>query len=223
MQLPVSVQYLVLGTLALYFSQYFQLNIYSLFSHFICTSLYNAAGGLPSQSVDVLLSDSSTLHLTSENRRMAWHKGSWWPLFVKEWYAPKSSQYMFDPYSFCLIVLGLIFHLLWGTDDIDYWIFGFLAALLLELVLEIVGNSQFILERIRKNSGTSGEYIGKTGQGGNILKLTKKNLSGDSVQNIIGDIFSVGLGYILGTVFLAVELWWLSILWTALSEVKYFQ
>ena len=152
---------------------------------------------------------------------MAWHKGSWWPLFVKEWYAPKSSQHMFDPYSFCLIVLGLIFHLLWGTDDIDYWIFGFLAALLLELVLEIVGNSQFILERIRKNSGTSGEYIGKTGQGGNILKLTKKNLSGDSVQNIIGDIFSVGLGYILGTVFLAVELWWLSILWTALSEVKY--
>ena len=49
----------------------------------------------------------------------------------------------------------------------------------------------------------------------------KKNLSGDSVQNIIGDIFSVGLGYILGTVFLAVELWWLSIIWTALSEVRY--
>ena len=45
-------------------------------------------------------------------------------------------------------------------------------------------------------------------------------MSGDSVQNIIGDIFSVGLGYILGTVFLAVELWWLSILWTAVSEVK---
>ena len=173
-QSPVSVQYLVLGTLALYFSQYFQLNIYSLFSHLFCTSLYNTAGGLPSQSVDVLLSDSSTLHLTSENRRMAWHKGSWWPLFVKEWYAPKSSQHMFDPYSFCLIVLGLIFHLLWGTDDIDYWIFGFLAALLLELVLEIVGNSQFILKRIRKNSGTSGEYIGKTGQRGIILKIKKK-------------------------------------------------
>ena len=118
------------------------------------------------QSVDVLLSDSSTLHLTSVNRRMAWHKGSWWPLFVKEWYAPRSSQHMFDPYSFCLIVLGLLFHLLWGTDDIDYWIFGFLAALLLELLLEIVGNSQFVLKRIRNNSGTSGEYIGKTGWGG---------------------------------------------------------
>ena len=91
---------------------------------------------------------------------MAWHKGTWWPLFVKEWYAPKSSQHMFDPYSFCLVVLGLVLHLLWGTDDIDYWIYGFLAAILLELGLEVVGNSQFILKRIRSNSGTSGEYIG---------------------------------------------------------------
>merc|ERR1712066_1169243 len=143
-----------------------------------------------------------TIHsLKSEDRRMAWHKGSWWPLFVKEWYAPKSSQHMFDPYSFCLIVLGLVFHLLWGTDDIDYWAYGFLAALVIELVLEVVGNSQFVLKRIRSNSGTSGEYIG------------------DSVQNIIGDIFSVGLGYILGTLFLALEMWWLSILWAALSEM----
>ena len=94
--------------------------------------------------------------------RMAWHKGTWWPLFVKEWYAPRSSQHMFDPYSFCLVVLGLVFHLLWGTDDIDYWIYGFLAALLIELGLEVVGNSQFVLKRIRNNSGTSGEYTGNT-------------------------------------------------------------
>ena len=96
-----------------------------------------------------------------QTNKMAWHKGTWWPLFVKEWYAPKSSQHMFDPYSFCLVVLGLVFHLLWGTDDIDYWIYGFLAAILLELGLEVVGNSQFVLKRIRNNSGTSGEYIGK--------------------------------------------------------------
>ena len=79
---------------------------------------------------------------------------------MKEWYAPKSSQHMFDPYSFCLIVLGLLFHLLWGSENIDNWIFGFLVALGVELVLEIVGNSQFVLKRIRDNSGTSGEYIG---------------------------------------------------------------
>ena len=92
---------------------------------------------------------------------MAWHKGTWWPLYVKEWYAPKSSQHMFDPYSFCLLVLGLVFHLLWGTDNIDNWIFGFLLAIILELIWEVIGNSQFVLKRIRDNSGTSGEYIGK--------------------------------------------------------------
>ena len=97
----------------------------------------------------------------SHSIKMAWHKGTWWPLYVKEWYAPKSSQHMFDPYSFCLIVLGLLFHLLWGTEDVDNWIFGFLVAIGVELILEIIGNSQFMLKRIRNNSGTSGEYIGK--------------------------------------------------------------
>ena len=91
---------------------------------------------------------------------MAWHKGNWWPLFVKEWYPPKASQHMFDPYSFCLVVVGLVFHLLWGTDDIDQWIYGFLLALGLELVWEIVGNTPAVLKRIRENNGTSGEYIG---------------------------------------------------------------
>ena len=81
---------------------------------------------------------------------------------MKEWYAPKSSQHMLDPYSFCLLVLGLVFQLLWGTDDCDTWIFGFLLALGLELLWEVIGNSQFVLKRIRDNSGTSGEYIGKS-------------------------------------------------------------
>ena len=45
-------------------------------------------------------------------------------------------------------------------------------------------------------------------------------MSGDSVQNIIGDVFSCGLGYVLGTVFLAFELWWLSIVWALVSEVS---
>ena len=98
--------------------------------------------------------------ITATDSTMAWHKGTWWPLYVKEWYAPKSSQHMFDPYSFCLLVLGLVFHLLWGTEDIDQWIYGFLLALGLELVWEIVGNTQVVLRRIRENNGTSGEYIG---------------------------------------------------------------
>eukprot|EP00092_Neocalanus_flemingeri_P017546 GFUD01018984.1.p1 GENE.GFUD01018984.1~~GFUD01018984.1.p1 ORF type:complete len:201 (+),score=52.98 GFUD01018984.1:48-605(+) len=132
---------------------------------------------------------------------MAWHKGNWSPLFVKEWYAPKASQHVFDPYSFCLVVVGLVFHLLWGTDDIDQWIFGFLLALGLELVWEIVGNTPVVLKRIRENNGTSGEYIG------------------DSIQNILGDLFSCGLGYVLGTLFAAVELWWISLVWVVVSEI----
>merc|ERR1719336_204590 len=132
---------------------------------------------------------------------MAWHRGSWWPLYVREWYAPRSSQHMFDPYSFCLVVVGLLLHLLWGTDHIDTWGYGFLAAVIAELGHKVVINSQFVLRQIRNNSGTSGEYIG------------------DSVQNILGDVLSCALGYILGTVFLAVELWWLSIVWIVVSEI----
>ena len=92
---------------------------------------------------------------------MAWHAGSWWPLYVREWYGPRCSQHMFDPYSFCLLVLGLLFQLIWGTDNIDNWIFGFVLAVLLELAWEIIGNSRFVLGRIKKNSGTSGEYNGE--------------------------------------------------------------
>ena len=67
---------------------------------------------------------------------------------------------MLDPYSFCLLALGLLLHLIWGTDNIGNWIFGFVAAILVELVWEIIGNSSFVLKRIKNNSGTSGEYNG---------------------------------------------------------------
>ena len=92
---------------------------------------------------------------------MAWHKGSWLPVFVKEWYPPKCSQHLFDPYSFCVLVAGLILHLLLGTDDIDQWIYGFLLALGLELLWEVIGNTPLVLKRIRANNGTSGEYNGR--------------------------------------------------------------
>ena len=92
---------------------------------------------------------------------MAWHKGSWWPLAISEWYGPRASQHVFDPYSLCLVVVGLLFHLLWGTDAIDQWIYGFLLALGLELVWEVVGNTPVVIKRIRENNGTSGEYIGE--------------------------------------------------------------
>jgi len=132
---------------------------------------------------------------------MAWHKGTWWPLYVKEWYTPKASSHVFDPYSFCLLVAGLLLHLIWGTDNIDTWIFGFLAAVSLELVWELIGNTPLILNRIRNNNGACGEY------------------NGDSIQNILGDLVSCGAGYVLGTVFAALDAWWLSLVWVTLSEI----
>ena len=42
---------------------------------------------------------------------------------------------------------------------------------------------------------------------------------GDSIQNIIGDLLSCSLGYIIGTTFAALDLWWLSLVWILLSEV----
>ena len=44
-------------------------------------------------------------------------------------------------------------------------------------------------------------------------------LTGDSIQNILGDVTSCALGYILGTVFLAIELQFLSVVWILVSEV----
>ena len=47
------------------------------------------------------------------------------------------------------------------------------------------------------------------------------HVPGDSIQNILGDLFSCGLGYVLGTLFAALELWWLSLVWVIVSEVEY--
>ena len=47
------------------------------------------------------------------------------------------------------------------------------------------------------------------------------HISGDSIQNIVGDVLSCAVGYILGTLFLALDLWWLSLVWVAVSEVTF--
>ena len=51
------------------------------------------------------------------------------------------------------------------------------------------------------------------------MKISQRIFLGDSIQNILGDVLSCAVGYILGTVFLAVELWWLSLVWIVVSEV----
>ena len=81
--------------------------------------------------LSILHSCSSFSQTDTDTNKMAWHKGTWWPLAVKvktnvllwkegwivlvinilfqEWYAPKASQHMFDPYrSDCHFMMTLI-------------------------------------------------------------------------------------------------------------------
>ena len=85
---------------------------------------------------------------------------------------------------------------------INYWEGGLAIATGIETAWEVFENSDFVMERFREHSGTSGEY------------------KGDSVQNIGGDILAMVLGYSLGTVFYDAGVWWLSMVWIVLSEVS---
>ena len=58
------------------------------------------------------------------------------------------------------MALGHVFHLMWGTEEIDEWIFGLMGALGLELVFwEMIGNSDFVQNKVRDQDG---DVIGNT-------------------------------------------------------------
>ena len=66
-------------------------------------------------------------------------------------------------YAVYVMALGHVFHLMWGTQEIDEWIFGLMGALGLELVVwEMIGNSDFVQNKIRDGeSDTMGNTLGK--------------------------------------------------------------
>ena len=130
---------------------------------------------------------------------------------------------MIDRYSIYVLALGHLFHILWGTEEIDDWIFGFMGALGVELLIwEVIGNSPFVKKRIRDENGASGVNIGKF-CGGKVELLCPLIFChiGDSVKSILGDLSSCALGYFIGAVFLSLEMWWLSVAWIVISEVIY--
>ena len=60
-----------------------------------------------------------------------------------------------DRYNIYVVALGHFFHLVWGTEQIDDWIFGFLGALAVELLVwEMLGNSDYVATRIRESEET---------------------------------------------------------------------
>ena len=112
----------------------------------------------------------------SENRtqkkQMGFSNGRWWPIFVPDFYGPRCSQHPFDPYSLTHVLHGFLFFVILVTIPETYfheiksmslpWLWismgGGGIAIILEVIWEIVENSDFIKERFRKTSGVSGNY-----------------------------------------------------------------
>ena len=70
---------------------------------------------------------------------------------------------LIDRYTIFVHVLGHLLHLIWGTEQIDIWIFGFMGALGLELVLwEVIGNAPFVKKKIRDEAGGYGVNISRS-------------------------------------------------------------
>lgn len=113
---------------------------------------------------------------------MAWHNGSWWPLYVPQWYSPKVSQHLFDPYSFTHILHGVVLYYLWYLLGFSPAV-GYLVMFAFEFSWELLENSKSVIERYRQSSGTSAEY------------------KGDSFQNIIGDLIACEVGYTVSLLF----------------------
>ena len=132
----------------------------------------------------------------------AFHQGYWWPLYTTDWYAPHVSQPLFDPYSLTHVLHGFVMQIAF-VRFIWFWEGGLAIATRVETAWELFENSEFVVERYREHSGTSGEY------------------KGDSVQNIGGDILAMVVGYTFGTVFYNAGAWWLSIVWIFTSEVGF--
>ena len=68
---------------------------------------------------------------------------------------------MLDRYNIYVLALGHVFHLVWGTEEINDWIFGFMGALGVELLVwEILGNSDFVMKRIRDDESCPSSTLG---------------------------------------------------------------
>lgn len=139
---------------------------------------------------------------------MGWHWGSWWPIFVLDYYGPRCSQHVFDPYSFTHILHGFVFYLLWGSwppfVSAPWWwnfVGGPLLALFCEFLWEVFENSQAVMKRFRENSGTSSDY------------------QGDSIQNIIGDILCAFVGYWICILSVEFHAFCIIIVWFIFSEL----
>jgi len=139
--------------------------------------------------------------------------GNTWPPFQAQVFGPEISTYFTDPYTFLHFEDGIIAFLLWGSaeqlpfspspefktfwDDIGGLILGLFAG----YVFELFENSDYIINRLKRDHGTSQFY------------------EGDSKINVFGDILALGIGYSMSKVCTMHGLWWFPILWLIVSEI----
>ena len=123
-------------------------------------------------AVLMLGSSSSLAPLPGHNN------GGFWPIYVKEHYAPQTSQNLLDPYSFAHAGHGMLGFIVASLAGADLGV-GFILTIASALLWEIGENTEFIINLFRENSGPSEKY------------------HGDSKINVVGDVLTCTMGYAL--------------------------
>lgn len=112
--------------------------------------------------------------------RVWWCKLGDYAIYVNEaWNSSHTSQHFLDPYTFTHVLHGVIFfwliNLLFKKYSFSWQLF---VAVFVECVWEILENSDFIIEKYRKNTASL-DYFG------------------DSIFNSIGDVLACACGFVI--------------------------
>jgi len=112
--------------------------------------------------------------------RVWWCKLGDYAIYINEaWNSSHTSQHLLDPYTFTHILHGVMFfwliNLLFKKYSFSWQLF---VAVFVECAWEILENSNFIIEKYRKNTASL-DYFG------------------DSIFNSIGDVFACAFGFII--------------------------
>lgn len=112
--------------------------------------------------------------------RVWWCKLGDYAIYINEaWNSSHTSQHLLDPYTFTHVLHGVMFfwliNLLFKKYSFSWQLF---AAVFVECAWEVLENSNFIIEKYRKNTASL-DYFG------------------DSIFNSIGDVFACAFGFIV--------------------------
>lgn len=112
--------------------------------------------------------------------RVWWCKLGGYAIYVNEaWNSSHTSQHFLDPYTFTHVLHGVMFfwliNILFRKYSFSWQLF---AAVFVECAWEVLENSDFIIEKYRKNTASL-DYFG------------------DSIFNSVGDVLACACGFIV--------------------------